>query len=143
MVPDCHMGMPAEIRQGQLEEKTKETFLVGRSPQSIHRSAILHGALGSDTTALFMAARAKQTERFSGTKLITNSEMSSTDVRRVVLLNASATALMTTAIDRFRLSARAYYRILKIARTIADLANEDSVQESHVAEALQFRGVEA
>ena len=69
--------------------------------------------------------------------------MSSTDVRRVVLLNASATALMTTAIDRFRLSARAYYRILKIARTIADLANEDSVQESHVAEALQFRGVEA
>jgi magnesium chelatase family protein len=86
-----------------------------------------------------VAARARQRERFRGTPLVTNAEMSSEQVRRWCPLDAAAAGLIRTATDRLRLSARSYYRVVKLARTVADLAGAEAIAAAHVAEALQYR----
>lgn len=88
------------------------------------------------------AARAMQTARQAATGASTNAELSSLAVRSCCGLAPDAVALMTTAADRFHLSARAYHRVLKVARTIADLAGSEAVTSEHVAEALQYRAAE-
>jgi magnesium chelatase family protein len=92
--------------------------------------------------ARIVAARRRQGERFRGTALVTNAEMSSEQVRRWSALEAEAKILLRAAVDRLHLSARAYYRVIKIARTIADLAGAEAVATAHVAEALQYRNDE-
>lgn len=84
-------------------------------------------------------ARAIQRNRFAGEGIITNAEMSSQHVRRFCRAGKETARLLQDATDRLHLSARVYYRILKIARTIADLAAEDTITAAHVAEALQYR----
>lgn len=89
------------------------------------------------------AARATQQKRLaihnSPTPLRTNSQMSSMHVRTHCPLSKSQKQILKKAIDTHALSARSYYRILKVARTIADLDNSDAIQTSHILEALQFR----
>jgi magnesium chelatase family protein len=84
-------------------------------------------------------ARARQLERFREMKIVSNAEMSSEEVRRVCQVDATTQDLLKNAVQQMRLSARGYYRILKLARTIADLALEDDIKTEHVAEALQYR----
>jgi len=85
------------------------------------------------------AARFKQAERFKDTNFITNSEMSSEAVKRFCQVDNTSTRLLHQAVDQMHLSARAYFRILKLARTIADLGGEDKILTAHIAEALQYR----
>ncbi len=85
------------------------------------------------------AARHRQLERFQNMKLVSNSEMSSEEVRRVCVVDSATQDLLKRAVQQMRLSARAYYRILKLARTIADLSAEEKIKTEHVAEALQYR----
>lgn len=85
------------------------------------------------------AARKKQWSRFQGRRIFANGQMSSRDIRQFCSLNQEAARLMEAAMKRFRFSARAYDRILKVARTIADLANEESIFPAAVAEAIQYR----
>ena len=68
--------------------------------------------------------------------------MAPRDLRRFCRVNAQAEALLKTAIARLGLSARAYHRILKIARTIADLAGVADIEPSHVSEAVQYRSLD-
>ena len=88
-------------------------------------------------------ARAKQVQRFGRTAgLYANAHMGPRDLEKFCSISDEADALLKTAIGRLRLSARAYHRILKIARTIADLADVGTVQASHVSEAVQYRGLD-
>lgn len=84
-------------------------------------------------------ARDAQTKRFNGTKIISNAEMSSRDVRTFCTLDDASRTILRMAVEKMKLSARSYYRILKLARTIADLDIAEHIQQAHVAEALQYR----
>jgi magnesium chelatase family protein len=84
-------------------------------------------------------ARDRQTQRFEKTSIKSNAEMSSRDVRTFCKLDEESTNLMKMAVDKMKLSARSYYRILKLARTIADLAESEAIKQNHIAEALQYR----
>ena len=86
-------------------------------------------------------ARTVQKERFQklSRKIFTNSEMSSGETEEFCLMDEAAEGLLKKAIEEWYLSARAYYKILKVARTIADLANSEKINSSHLAEALRYR----
>jgi magnesium chelatase family protein len=87
------------------------------------------------------AARGRQHERFSGTRsdLYSNSQMTNREVERYAPLDAASMNVLHQAIERMGLSARAYHRIRKIARTIADLEGVEHIQLPHVIEAVQYR----
>jgi len=87
-------------------------------------------------------ARALQRERFAGEHIFSNAQMGIKELRRFCQLNESGKALLELALDHFNLSARAYHRILKVSRTIADLDQSDLIKEEHVAEAIQYRSSE-
>ena len=84
-------------------------------------------------------ARKKQNERFAGSKVMTNAEMGIQQIKKYCQLDAKAEELLKNALEKFVLSARAYHRILKVARTIADLAGSDKITTEHLAESIQYR----
>jgi magnesium chelatase family protein len=84
-------------------------------------------------------ARRIQKERFKDKKLVSNSEMNSQVVKEFCQINQDALNLLKTAVSQFNLSARSYYKILKVSRTIADLEEKEQIESSHIAEALQYR----
>lgn len=85
------------------------------------------------------AARRIQQKRFEGTRLACNSDMTPTEVREFCPLDSQASSLLKAAMKQLYLSARAFHRIQKLARTIADLENADSIKAPHLAEAIQYR----
>jgi magnesium chelatase family protein len=84
-------------------------------------------------------ARAIQRERFKDCALQTNSDMGLAEIRQFCPLDETSTNLVKSAMQQMHLSARAYHRILKLARTIADLAGAEAIQTPHIAEAIQYR----
>jgi magnesium chelatase family protein len=85
------------------------------------------------------AARESQSHRLSGTQLRTNADMGAKEVQQHCFLDNASETLMRSAMRQLQLSARSYHRILKLARTIADLAGEETIRSHHLAEALQYR----
>lgn len=85
------------------------------------------------------AARERQRNRFRECGIQTNSEMGNAEIREFCKLDGPSIDLLKAAVNQLHLSARAYNRILKLSRTIADLAGSDIIVLEHVAEALQFR----
>jgi len=84
-------------------------------------------------------SRAIQRERFKGLKIYSNGEMKNDDINRFCKLTKEAKALIAQAVTQFDISARSYFRILKVARTIADLEGKENLSSTHVAEALQYK----
>lgn len=85
------------------------------------------------------AARARQQARFRDTPIVVNSEMRSREIKEFCALDEPSIQILKHAVTALHLSARSYHRILKLARTIADLADADTIATEHVAEALQYR----
>lgn len=84
-------------------------------------------------------ARARQAHRFAGTQLITNADMGPRELEEHATLDAAGEGLLKSAVAQLHLSARSYHRVLKLARTIADLASEERIAAHHLAEAIQYR----
>ncbi len=85
------------------------------------------------------AARERQRHRLVGSTCLCNADMRPGDLRQHVSLDEAGSAVMKAAMSHLGLSARAYHRVLKLARTIADLSGVDAITASHLAEALQYR----
>jgi len=89
--------------------------------------------------ARVQAARERQLQRFAGTKLTCNAEMGPSEVRDFCTVEPGAEKLLKAAMQQLHLSARAFHRVLKLARTIADLAGSELIAANHLAEAIQYR----
>ncbi len=89
--------------------------------------------------ARVQAARERQLQRLAGTKLTCNAEMGPAEVRDCCDVEPSAEKLLKAAMQQLHLSARAFHRVLKLARTIADLSESEVIASNHVAEAIQYR----
>ena len=88
------------------------------------------------------AARERQIKRYRGEGISKNADLSSAQVKKFCPLSTEAEALLRRSFDQMDLSARGYYRIIKVARTIADLAGADRLELAHITEALRFRSAE-
>ncbi len=119
---DIHIDVPAvkyaELRGGEAVEKSAQIR------QRVER------------------ARAAQQARFRGTSLFANAQMNTKQVRRYCAIAESGERLLENAITRMGLSARAHDRILKVARTVADLEGSESIETKHLAEAVHYRSLD-
>lgn len=88
------------------------------------------------------AARLIQNERFKNTNIICNARISPALIKKTCVMSSDASSLLKVAFDKMALSARAYNRILKVARTIADLDCSEIIKSSHIAEAIQYRSLD-
>lgn len=84
-------------------------------------------------------ARKIQAQRYQGTGIFTNSELNSDLIKKFCKIDEASENLLKSAIIKFNLSGRSYDRILKLARTIADLSGEQNIAQSHIAQSLQYR----
>jgi magnesium chelatase family protein len=84
-------------------------------------------------------SRVRQRERFPGRPWMCNAQMGPADVREICVLEEEGSALVRAAMQQLYMSARAFHRILKLARTIADLAGSEGIKTPHLAEAIQYR----
>lgn len=97
------------------------------------------GEKSADIRGRVERAREIQSRRFENSNIHSNSEMRAAHMREHCQLDSESVALLKAAVTTMHLSARSYNRILKVSRTIADLADSEDIQLSHLAEALQFR----
>lgn len=119
---DIHVEVPA------LNYKDLASINPGESSEEIRRRVNM--------------ARRRQKERFGGKSIHCNAQMNSRLIKKFCALDTESHKLLEVAVNRLGLSARAYNRILKIARTIADLEGESSISPVHISEAIQYRSLD-
>jgi magnesium chelatase family protein len=100
------------------------------------------GETSETIRARVIRARQIQLERFKGECVFSNSAMSPTQIRRFCALDAESETLLERAMLKQGLSARAHDRILKVARTIADLDDAENIQPPHISEAINYRSLD-
>ena len=119
---DIHIEV-SKVEYEQLAEKRK-----GESSQSIRNRVI--------------KARNAQTERYKDLDISYNAQMGPKEIEKYCELDEYSQLLIKTAMLKLNLSARAYDRILKVARTIADLENSENIEGDHISEAIQYRSLD-
>ena len=106
---------------------------------------LMDGAKGessADIRRRVIASRKIQSDRFKRTRIYCNAQMNTRQVKKYCQVGEQSSALLEAAINKLGLSARAYNRILKIARTIADLDGTPQIEPDHIAEAIQYRNLD-
>src|SRR5437763_5516824 len=121
---DIHVDVPA----------VRFKDLTGTDPPGAESSA--------DIRARVERARERQRNRFRGEGIFSNAQMSPRQIRRYCPIDAESETMLERAMARLGLSARAYDRILKVSRTIADLNESDEIKSDHVAEAVHYRSLD-
>ncbi|HAO46235.1 MAG TPA: magnesium chelatase, partial [Chitinophagaceae bacterium] len=97
----------------------------------------------ADIRERVISARTIQQERYKTTDgIYANAQMSSKQLKEICVIDASGQSLLKSAMEKLNLSARAYDRILKVSRTIADLAASNDIKSEHLAEAIQYRSLD-
>jgi magnesium chelatase family protein len=119
---DIHIDMPA-VKYRELRDDAG-----GESSEAIR--------------ARVVAARARQLRRYQGEKIYSNAQLSPRQIHKYCAIPAEAERLLESAMTRLGLSARAHDRILKVARTIADLDSAESISVTHISEAIQYRSLD-
>jgi len=119
---DIHVEVPA------LNYKDLASIHPGESSEEIRKRVDL--------------ARQRQKERFEGKSIHCNAQMNTRLIKKFCAIDAESHKLLEVAVNKLGLSARAYSRILKIARTIADIEGEASVKSAHISEAIQYRSLD-
>jgi len=119
---DLHIEVPA------VQYKDLSSKAAGRSSKDILKQV--------------KKARDIQTERFQRMKIFKNADMGSRQIRKFCQVDSASDVLLEKAMDKLGFSARAYSRILKISRTIADLEESIDIKSDHVAEAIQYRSLD-
>ncbi len=97
------------------------------------------GEKSADIRERVIAARKTQSKRYEDSPIYANAQMSSQQLKKICALDSAGTHLLKTAMEKLNLSARAYDRILKVSRTIADLDGAENISAIHVAEAINYR----
>lgn len=88
------------------------------------------------------SARKIQIERYKEYGIFSNSELTTNLIEKYCKLNDTSKSILKKAFDKLGLSVRAYHKILKVARTIADLASSENINTEHIAEAIQYRSLD-
>ncbi len=102
-------------------------------------SSDAHGESSEEIRERVVKARRVQLDRFEGEKIFCNAQMTPRLIRKYCLIDAASKSLLENVITRLGLSARAYDRILKVSRTLADLQGKEKIESEHVSEAIQYR----
>ena len=105
-------------------------------------SSLPTGEHSADIRKRVNNARKIQLERFRKTKIFSNSQMNAKQIRKYCVLDDEGKILLKNAIEKMGLSARAYNRILKVSRTIADLDNSEMIKSLHISEAVMYRSLD-
>src|ERR1051325_379591 len=121
---DIHIDVPA----------VKFRDLSGETPPETDDSATIRQRV--------MAAREKQRDRLANDRIFSNAEMTPRMIRAYCHIDADSEEMLERAMTRLGLSARAYDRILKVSRTIADLEASNEIRSAHVAEAVGYRSLD-
>ena len=122
------IDIQVEVPALKIDEITSKQNVVPETSQQIKERVI--------------RARNIQYERFKGKNIYCNAQMGPKEIKKYCILEESAGMMLHNAIEKLGFSARAYDRILKVARTIADLANSEIIQTSHIAEAIKYRNLD-
>ncbi|MCB0765539.1 MAG: magnesium chelatase, partial [Flavobacteriales bacterium] len=96
----------------------------------------------ADMRERVITARRVQQDRYQGKRIHCNAQMGSKELREICRIDPTGKALLEKAMDRLGLSARAYDRILKVGRTIADMSASPDIRTEHLAEAIQYRSLD-
>jgi len=137
----CSMGMVSKYQKrvsGPLMDRIDIHIEVPRVEYEKLSSDRL-GEPSAKIRARVERARERQRQRFAGTHLACNADMGPAEVRQFCRVDAAGQSLLRAAMQQLQMSARAYHRILKLARTIADLAGSERIETVHLAEAIQYR----
>lgn len=98
------------------------------------------GKTSAELKAIVMSGREMQRVRFAGKNIHANAEMSNIDIENLASIQEDAIKMAIASTEKLKLSTRVYYRILRVARTIADIDTSPHVEVRHILEALSYRG---